>query len=193
MRSHGRLLLRCSPALSALLFACGCGILPGTFGLSNEPTPSPTKTGQQHPLVAPAPSANSVAPVTGPGPAPVLPLNLAGPESPQDLISMQAQSLNAAADDRKLMAARMMQLEAALQDKEKAIAEAIDDVTRTGEDLAKMRAESRHVKQEKAELQGKVEKLEKEVIELRKQIIKMMEKEQPPEGPPMEPALHREP
>ena len=39
----------------------------------------------------PAPSANSVAPVTGPGPAPVLPLNLAGPESPQDVISMQSQ------------------------------------------------------------------------------------------------------
>ena len=28
------------------------------------------------------PSANSIAPVTGPGPAPILPLNLAGPESP---------------------------------------------------------------------------------------------------------------
>jgi hypothetical protein len=185
MRNHGRYLLRAAPALTAFLLACGCGTLPGTFGVSSEPTPSPTKTGQQHPLVAPAPSANSVAPVTPPGASPVLPLNLAGPESPQDLISLQQQSLKAADDDRKLLAARVLQLEATIQDKEKAINEAIDDVGRTGEDLARMRVESRRLKQEKADLQTKVEQLEKEVIDLRKQMIKMMEKEQ--EGGQAEP------
>ncbi len=183
MRNHGRFLLRGAPALAALLLACGCGVLPGTFGVSSEPTPSPTKTGTQHPLVAPAPSANTVAPVTPPGPAPVLPLNLNGPESPQDLVSMQQQNLTTLKDERNLLAARVLQLEATITDKEKAINEAIDDVTRTGEDLGRMRTESRRLRQEKADLQTKVDQLEKEVIDLRKQMIKMMEKDQQPEGP----------
>jgi hypothetical protein len=90
----------------------------------------------------------------------------------------------------------MMQLEATLQDKEWAIAEAIDDVTKTSEDLTRIRAENRRQEQEVADLQGKKEELEKEVIILRKQLIKMMEDKPEgvkPEGLPMEPARGEEP
>jgi hypothetical protein len=184
MRNHGRFLLRAAPALSALLLACGCASLPGTFGQSNEPTPSPTRKGPPHPIAGPAPSANSVAPVTGPGPAPVLPLNLAGPESPQDVISMQVQKLNAAEDDRKLLAARLAQLDAVVQDKERALAEATDDIAKTGEEINRTRADIRRCKQENADLRDKLDKSQKEVIDLRKQIIKMMEKEEPPPKEP---------
>jgi hypothetical protein len=174
MRNHGRFLLGRAAAL-ALLLACGCN-LPGTFGVSSEPTPSPTRQpGAPHPLVAPAASANATAPVTGPGPAPILPLNLAGPESPQDVISLQNQKLSAMDDDRKLLAARLMQREAELQEKEKALAEAADDIGRTGEEINRTRADVRRVKQENADLADKLERSQKEVIDLRKQIIKMME------------------
>jgi hypothetical protein len=175
MRSHERFLLCCAPALSAFLLACGCAALPGTFGQSSEPTPSPTRKHDPHPVAGLSPSANSVAPVTGSGPAPFLPLNLAGPESPQDVISFQAQKLNAVEDDRKLLAARMAQLEATLQEKDRALAEAADDVIKTGEEINRTRADIRRTKLENADLREKLDKSQKEVIELRKQIIKMME------------------
>ncbi len=194
MRNHGRFLLRGAPALTALVLACGCGVLPGNFGVSSEPKPSPTaKAGPGHPAVVAAPGANSTAPVTGPGPAPVLPLNLAGPESPQDVISAQAQSLKAAEDDRKLLSARMAQLEALLQDKERALAEAADDITKTGEEVGRVRADIRRLRQENAELRDKLDKSQKEVIDLRKQMIKMMEKDEAPGGPPMQPVPDKEP
>jgi hypothetical protein len=193
MRNHGRFLVLAAPALSALLLASGCGLLPGNIGLSSEPTPSPTKTGTPHPLVGPAVGANTIAPVTGPGPSPVMPLNLAGPDSPQDVISIQAQSLKAAEDDHKLLAARLLQLEAALQDKEKALAEAAEDITRTADEVGRTRADIRKVRQENADLREKLDKTQKELIEVQKENIRLREKEQEPDGPPMVPEADKEP
>jgi hypothetical protein len=195
MRSDGRFLLCGAPVLTALLLACGCGTIPGTFGVSSEPRPSPdVKPGPPHRPLASAPSANSVAPVTPPGPAPIMPLNLAGPESPQDVISMQAQKLKAVEDDRKLLAARLAQLEATVQDRDRELREAQEDITKTSEEINRTRADTRRVRQENADLRDKLDKSQKEVIELRKQIIKMMEKEIPPGGGvPMEREPAKEP
>ena len=73
--------------------------------------------------------------MTPPGPAPIMPLNLAGPELPQDVISIQAQKLNAVEDDRKLLCARLAQLEATVQDRDRELREAWHPGLRTERDL----------------------------------------------------------
>jgi hypothetical protein len=188
MRSHGWFLLRSTPALSALLIACGCS-LPGNFGVSSEPTPSPTKTGTPFRPFAPSPSANSVAPVTGPGPAPISPLNLAGPESPQDVISLQAQRLNDAVTDHNALTARIAQLEALLQEKESGLNELKDEVAKDREEFShKLNGVNRRSKQDKDELVERLKKREKEYIELQKENIHLREQlQEQPGAAPKEP------
>jgi len=188
MRNHGRFLLRSAPVLGVLVLAGGCA-LPGTFGVSSEPTASPTRSGTPGRLLGPAASANTTGTVSSPGPAPILPLNLVGPESPQDVISLQSQKLAAADDDRKLLAARLAQLEATLIEKERALTDASDDITKTEDEVGRTRADIRRIKQENAVLREKLDRTEKELIDVQKQNIKMREKEQdaeaaPPEAPP---------
>jgi hypothetical protein len=194
MRSHGRLLRRGAPALTALLLTCGCASIPGTFGQSSEPTPSPTRKPQSHAIAGPAPSANSVAPVTGPGPTPILPLNLAGPESPQDVISFQSQKLNAAEDERKLLAARLAQLEATLQDRDRAQAETIEEIREAREEFAHKLADvNKRCKLENTDLLERLRKTEKEWIEAVKENNRLKEKLPEPDGTPMEREPRREP
>ncbi len=185
MRNHGRFLLLSAPALGLVMFASGCG-LPGTFGVSSEPTGSPTRNGTPNRLTGPAASANTVGTVSSPGPTPILPLNLAGPESPQDVISLQSQKLAAADDDRKLLAARLLQLQTALNEKEDGLAAASKDITKTEVEIDRARVDIRRVKQENAALREKLDKTEKELIEVQKQNIKMREKEQDAEAVPPE-------
>jgi hypothetical protein len=172
MRNQGRFPLRCAPALLALLLAGGCS-LPGTFGVSNEPGPSKPPPGTAHPPTGPIP----VGPVVGPGPSAILPLNLAQPESPQDQASLLSQKLHGVEDDRNLLAARLLQLETTLQDKEKALTEATEDIGKTGEEINRARADIRRMKQENADLRDKLDRSQREVIDLRKQMIKQMEKD----------------
>jgi hypothetical protein len=167
-----------------VLLACGCS-LPDTLGLNGEPTPWPTWPNPTQPgkVPAPTPSANSIALMSGSGPAPILPLNLAGPESPQDAISLQEQKLNAAEDERRLLAGRLAQLKAVLKDKERALAEAADDINKSNEEIAHTRADVHRTLQENVDLRDKVVKLQKEVIDLRKQTLKMMEAAPPAPKP----------
>ena len=183
MSNHGWFLLRSAPVLGVLVLASGCA-LPGTFGVSNEPTASPTKSPYPPRPLAPTGSANTTGTVSSPGPSPILPLNLAAPESPQDVISMQSQKLAAADDDRKLLAARLAQLEASLIEKEKALADAADDITKTGDEITRTRSDIRRIKQENSVLRDKLDKTEKELIEVQKLNIKMREKEQDTEVAP---------
>jgi hypothetical protein len=174
MRNHGRFLLGRAPALWALLLAYGCQ-LPGTMGVSTEPGPGRPPPGADK---LPAARANvPTGPVTGPGPAPILPLNLQQLESPQDQLSQLSQQLKDCEDVRKLLAARALQLEKTVQEKDAALAEASDDITKTEEEIARTRTDIRRVKQENADLRDKLDKSQHEVIDLRKQMIKMMEKD----------------
>lgn len=184
MRDHGRSFPRRAAAPLALLFACGCS-LPGNIGLSSEPAPHGGVIATHGGAAAAA--ARPTGPVTGPGPAPILPLNLVPPESPQDQISLLSQKLAGFDDDRKLLAARLAQVEATLQDREKALGEVSDEIRATSEEVTRTRAEIRRVKQENADLRAKLNETEKENIRLLERINKMLEKEVPPGGPPMEP------
>ncbi|HKI37323.1 MAG TPA: hypothetical protein VKA46_36050 [Gemmataceae bacterium] len=194
MRNHGRFLLRGAPALCSLLLASGC-FLPGNFGVSSEPTASANKkiVGAPHTLIGPVASSNTTGPVSGPGPAPILPLNLAGPESPNDLISLQAQKLNDADQEHHLLAARLADLELMLQDRDKSLAEATDEIRKASEDINRKLLDVKRYKQDNADLLERLRKSEQEVIDLRKQLIKMMEKEEPPGGPPIEPDPGKQP
>jgi hypothetical protein len=154
------------------MLTCGCS-LPGTFGLSNEPGPSKPLPGTAHPPTGAVP----VGPVVGPRPSAILSLNLAQAESPQDQASLLSQKLHGVEDDRNLLAARLLQLETTLQDKEKALTEATEDIGKAGEEINRARADIRHMKQENAELRDKLDRSQREVIDLRKQLIKQMAKE----------------
>jgi hypothetical protein len=71
----------------------------------------------------------------------------------------------------------MLQLETTLQDKEKALSEATEDIGKTGDEITKARADIRRMRQENAELRDKLDRSQREVIDLRKQMIKLMEKD----------------
>ena len=88
-----------------------------------------------------------------------------------------------------MLAARALQLEKSLQDKEAALAEASDDITKTGEEIGRTRTDIRRIKQENADLRDKLDRSQREVIDLRKQMIKIMEKD----ASPSEPGAGKEP
>ena len=108
MSLHGRWSL--SPILGSwLLLSCGCV--------------SPfTSTPPAGPVAQPAPGSQPLSPTTPgamTGPAPIMPLNLVGPDSPLDQVSLLTQKLAATDDDRKILAARLAQYEMLLADRER--------------------------------------------------------------------------
>jgi hypothetical protein len=194
MRSHGRFLLRRAPALASFLLAGGCSF-PGTYGVSSDPAPQPSVVSRVAAAVhgTPQPGATtSIAPVTGPGPSPIMPLNLVGPESPQDQISLLQQNMKELLDNRNLVAARLAQVEADLRVREGQLGEAVEEVRKTVEADARLRSDNRRLEQENAELRKKL-KVSDAKVQTLEEINKTLEKQAQPGGPPKEPEPGKSP
>lgn len=190
MTFHGRIALGRVLAPAALLFACGCTLTPLVSPRAVAPAGAPAQhTAAASPAGASAPGngaaapgapgvAPSVAPAVGvaSAPAPILPLNLTPPESPQDAISLLSQRLAANDDERKVLAARLAQIELLLREKEKALDEAREEITGATNEIAKARAELRAYKQQVEELREKLRAAEKKNDELMEKSLEIMRK-----------------
>jgi hypothetical protein len=194
MTFHGRIALGRVLAPAALLFACGCTLTPLVAPRPAAPAGAPAQhTAAAAPAGAGAPAngsapgngaaaptapgaAPAVAPAGGVAPAPILPLNLTPPESPQDAISLLSQRLAANDDERKVLAARLAQIELVLREKEKALDEAREEITGATNEIAKARAELRAYKQQVEELREKLRAAEKKNDELMEKSLEIMRK-----------------
>lgn len=194
MQVPGQSALRRLILPAAVLFACGCGQSPmgmlltqptliarpapgpvrapaGTVTTQRTPTPNHA-VGQGH-----ATASHGVTPAgAASGPAPVLPLNLTPPESPQDAISLLHQRLAANDDERKTLAARLVQVEMLLQEKEKALEEAREEIGNASSEITQARGEIRRYRQVSDEMRDKLRQCEKENRELLERSIKILEK-----------------
>jgi septal ring factor EnvC (AmiA/AmiB activator) len=180
MRSHGRFSLPRRLAPLVLLCSGGC-CLPEILGLApGHPAALPP--------AQPAAAAPAAAPAVAGPPAAPLPLNLVPAESPQDQISLLSQKLDAVIDDRKVLEGRLLQVEATVQERERALAQATDEIGKAGDEIERSRAEVNRWKQEVLDLREKLRKLEKENMGNLETIIKMLEKlEQQKELTPVPP------
>jgi chromosome segregation ATPase len=103
-------------------------------------------------------------------------LNLAPGETATDRALMLTQKLAAVEDERKILAARVDQLKAAVEEKDKALLQASRDVLTACEEVSHTRTDLQQWKQEMVVLRDKLHGTEKENMTNLQSIISLLER-----------------
>ncbi len=179
MPSHGRFPLCRALAPAALLLACGCTLTPLVKPGAAPVRPAATQPGTAVPAgAAPAPAQTGGVAAAGAS-APILPLNLTPAESPQDAISLLSQRLAANDDDRKVLAARLAQVETTLQEREKALDDAREVIGNADTEVTRSRAEIKRLRSQVDDMRDKLrgaEKDKKELLEKTEKALELLER-----------------
>ena len=186
--------LRTGVMMSALLMVCGC--MPPWRSPSRPPPPTPraeAQGGPTLPQVAPAsgpPLATSSPPATQVGkpstpPPPSGPAPLAEPagalrsiqhEEPSSRQAAElAQRLAEARDESKILAARLQEFQAQIEDKNRALASARTEVRKVTDEIKQTREQIDHWSREVGNLRLRAETAEKENQASLKALAQMVE------------------
>ena len=114
------------------------------------------------------------------------PVGAAHYETPSHVLATFSQKLAAADDERKILIARLQQLEVTLEARDQALAASVHEVTAAQADIATTRADMERWKQEMLKLRDKARTIEKENLQTLQSIINMLEQvaETEPEAGP---------
>jgi hypothetical protein len=164
MRKHAWTCLAWGVGAVLLIQACGCNLMPSLPGKDDlgPPSPRPEKKG---------PNAQEKSPVS-PGKNEYL----APPPTPlPELSANLSQKMSALEDDRKVLAARMQQMDIQLQEKDKAIILANHEIKEATIQVSQTREELKRWKEEMETLRGQLRNVEKENKGTLEAIIKTLE------------------
>jgi chromosome segregation ATPase len=163
--------------MGTTMLACGCTTFWAPWGPPRPATPPPGIA------AAPGPDQNPVrskAAIAGSE------LNLKPDESAAERALEVTHKLTAVEEERKVLAARVQQLETALEEKDKALAQVSKEVQAASEEMAQARDELQRWKQQVVVLREKLGGAEKDNLATLQSIVSYLEHMAEQDKPPVE-------
>ncbi len=152
---------------------------------SNTPAAATTANHAPPPNKPDAPPAAAFPPACPGGVVP------ASYDAPSQVLAMLSQKLAAADDERKILIARLHQLEATLEARDQALAASAQEIAAAQAEIAATRADMERWKRDMIKLRDKARTMEKENLGTLQSIISMLEQvveNEPEAGPAGKPA-----